>query len=94
MSLSIPKPQTNNVTLPAKSIHEILSDPESLMALSTDDLKKLLEPYIPATRHALLPEEKPSKLGLHSRVMKDFFADPRIAEGLARLKDARLKGTK
>ena len=72
-----------------KSIHEILSDPEALLALTDEQLRELLEPYIPATRKAMLPEEKPSKLGLHTRVMMDVMKDPKILADLAKLRESR-----
>lgn len=68
------------------TIHELLSNPEKLLALSNDELKKLLEPYIPAARKALLPQEKPGKLGMHARVMFDVLKDPKIAADLAKLR--------
>lgn len=76
-----------------KTIHEILSDPDSLLSLSDSQLKTLLAPYIPEARKAILPEEKASKLGIHSRVMKDVLArfaeDPKMAAALAALRTAR-----
>ena len=83
----VPKPATQ--AAPAKSIHEILSDPEALMKLTDEQLKSLLAPYIPETRKALLPEEKPSKIGLGARVMKDFMSDPNIMKQLEALKASR-----
>lgn len=82
------------MTMFTKTIHEILSDPEALLALSDEQLKTLLAPYIPETRKALLPEEKPSKLGMSARVMRDVLADPAIAAGLARLREERDKQKK
>lgn len=69
-----------------KSIHEILTDVESLLKLSDEELKKLLEPYIPAARKALLPEEKPSKIGIGTRVMKDFLRDQNILKQVESLR--------
>lgn len=78
---------------PAKSFHDVLANPDSLLALTDDQLKAALAPYIPAARKAVLPTEKASKIGLHSRVMKDVTAalqrDPKIAEQLAALRAAR-----
>ncbi len=54
------------------TIQELLSTPpEQLIALSEQELKNLLEPFIPATRLALLPPEKPRKLGVEMRAIKD-----------------------
>lgn len=63
------------------------------MALTDTQLKTLLEPFIPATRQAVLPEEKPSKLGLATRVMRDVMRDPKIFADIQALKTAYNQGT-
>jgi hypothetical protein len=54
------------------TIKEILErPPEELLALSDAELRNLLEPFFPATRTPLLPQEKARKLGVEVRAMKD-----------------------
>jgi hypothetical protein len=54
------------------TIQEILArPPEELEAMSDTELFHLLEQFIPATRLALLPPEKPRKLGVEMRAIKD-----------------------
>lgn len=71
---------------PLRPISELLSDPEALSKLPLEELTKLLAPYIPEVRKAVLPEEKPSKLGLGTRVVKDFISDPSIKAQLEALR--------
>lgn len=75
---SIPAP----IPLPAKSIHEILTDPESLASLSEVELKTLLAPYIPLVRKAVLPEESVRKTGLEIRSLQAALASPDIQKAL------------
>lgn len=44
---------------------------EELQSMSDAQLKALLEPYFPATRHAMLPTEKPRKIGVGTRAVLD-----------------------
>lgn len=49
--------------------------PEELLALSEPEIKKLLEPFIPSARAALMPPENPRKLGMDRRAIADGFAN-------------------
>lgn len=71
---------------PPRKIHDILSDPEKLLLLSDTELKTLLAPFIPLARKAVLPEEKPAKVGIAMRTMKEFLSNPEI---LAQMDAAR-----
>lgn len=75
---------------PVKDINELLSRPiEELAALPHEELKKLLEPYIPATRLSLLPAEKPRKMGVETRAVIDAIEKNRHL--IEQFKAARLK---
>jgi hypothetical protein len=68
------------------TIQELLATPpEQLLALSDEEIKKLLAPFIPSARAALLPPENPRKLGLDRRA---------IADGFANMKDDMMKTLK
>ena len=63
-----------------KTIHEILSDPDALALLTTAELTKLLTPFIPAVRKAVLPEEKSVKVGMSMRTMTELFKNPNFTK--------------
>lgn len=71
------------------NINDLLSDAsvERLMALSTEDLKRELVPYIPAARQSVLPEEKVKKQGVQMGLAKAMMDANR--ELLDQLKKAR-----
>jgi len=73
----------------SNSIHSILTDPEALLKLSDERLKALLAPYIPDARKAILPEEKPSKIGVSARLLKEVMNDPTILAGLDAMRKAQ-----
>lgn len=62
---------------PAKTILEFLKDHpiEELFTLPDAQLKDLLAPYFPETRRALLPTEKPRKLGVGNRAIMQALVD-------------------
>lgn len=62
-----PKPQ---------NIKEFLKEHpiEKLAELPDTELKMLLAPYFPDTRRAMLPIEKPKKVGVEQRAMMEAFA--------------------
>lgn len=70
------------------SIHDLLNKPvEELLALSPAQLKSLLEPFIPAARKPLLPEEKIPKQGVQMKFAKELIEANREAiEALKRMK--------
>lgn len=73
-----------------KSIHELLAQgPDALSALSETELVELLRPYFPATRSAVLPDERPQKVGVEHRLVMSALAANKDA--LAALKTARSK---
>lgn len=72
-----------------KTIHEILSDPDSLSKLSTTELSNLLAPFIPAARKAVLPEERPVKTGMAIKTMAEMFKNPKFLAEIDAFKKAK-----
>lgn len=72
-----------------KTIHEILSDPDSLLKLTTAELTALLQPFIPAARKAVLPEEKPIKTGMAVKTMQELFKNPAFAAQMQALRNSK-----
>ena len=67
--------QTQNLPQPKTvTIEDILNTtPEELSLLSNDKLKELLAPLFPAARKAILPPDKPKKMGVQDRLMRDIL---------------------
>ena len=72
-----------------KTIHELLSDPDSLAKLSTAELTALLAPFIPAARKAVLPEEKPFKVGMAIRTMTEVMNNPAFKAQMEALRNSK-----
>ncbi len=56
------------------NITEILADPDKIKSLNDEALGKLLAPYIPLTRQAVLPDDKPEKIGLELKLVRSLLA--------------------
>lgn len=84
-------PTATAIAKPEVPITVLLDDPEKLLAMTDEQLRQALAPYIPETRKAVLPEEKPSKIGVSTRVMRDFMSDPSIKSQLEALRNMQRK---
>lgn len=56
------------------NINDLLDEPEKLLILSDEELKKLLAPYFGPTRAALMPPEKAEKQGVERNVIRQFLS--------------------
>lgn len=72
-----------------KSMNDLLAEgPEALAALSPEELKAALAPYIPLSRQPVLPSEKSSpKQGVNHKLVLSALADN--AAAIAALRAAR-----
>ncbi len=71
------------------TIHSLLSDPDKLVAMSDSELRAALAPFIPPSRKAVLPEEKPQKVGVQMRAMAEFLKNPALVKEMSAARAAR-----